>query len=95
MWMTSVAEMQSITGERSDGASMATAEAIARKLKLTSKPVCFVIAWVVIDVIGVDPWITEGSHLLPLVMYSHHVVSHSSGQLVQGGHRVDWICDSV
>ncbi|WP_423814896.1 DUF6957 family protein [Pseudomonas viridiflava] len=82
--MLAVAEMQSLTGERVFGASLASTEAIERKLELTTKPVCFVRAWVIIDVDGVDPSVTQGSHLLPLVMYSHYVVSHGTDQLARG-----------
>ena len=82
--MLAVAEMQSLTGERVSGASLASTEAIERKLELTTKPVCFVRAWVIIDVDGVDPSVTRGSHLLPLVMYSHYVVSHGTDQLARG-----------
>ena len=82
--MLAVAEMQSLTGERVSGASLASTGAIERKLELTTKPICFVRAWVVIDVDGVDPSVTRGSHLLPLVMYSHYVVSHGTDQLARG-----------
>lgn len=38
----------------------------------------------IIDVAGVDPVVTQGTHLKPTVMYVHHVRSHSSGQLFGG-----------
>ncbi|MEX6678536.1 hypothetical protein QWI18_21685 [Pseudomonas sp. W2Oct36] len=82
--MLAIAEMQSLTGEPTAGASLDSAQAIERKLELTTKPVCFVNAWVVIDVLGVDSSVTLGSHMLPLVMFSHYVVSHGTGHLSQG-----------
>lgn len=41
----------------------------------------------IIDVAGVDPVVTQGTHLMPVVLYAHHVFSQSSGQLSG--------CDSV
>lgn len=84
MALHAIVEMQSLTGVRTPGATMASFSAIEEKLALTTKPYCMVLAWVVIDVEGVDPAITHNTHLMPMVMYSHQVVSHSSGQLAQG-----------
>lgn len=82
--LLAIAEMQGLTGEPIAGASMASAPAIERKLKLTSKSICVVNAWVVIDVLGVDPSVTQGSHLMPMVMYSHYVVSDDTERLARG-----------
>ena len=76
-----VAEMKSLTGERIAGASMASVCAIERKLALTGKPHCIVLAWIVIDVLDAP---ATDINQLPIVMYSHHVVAHSSGRLCQG-----------
>lgn len=84
MELVRIAEMTSLTGEPTAGATISSAQAIEEKLSRTTKPHCIVLTWVVIDVQGADHLVPTGSHLLPTVMYSHHVVSHSSGQLAQG-----------
>lgn len=84
MSLSRIAEMLCLDGERVSGASMASEEAIEQKLILTSKPYCVVSAWILIDVAGVDPLVTQGTHLKPTVIYVHHVLSHSSGQLSGG-----------
>ncbi|RMO81223.1 hypothetical protein ALQ34_01952 [Pseudomonas syringae pv. maculicola] len=84
MSLSRIAEMLCLDGERVSGASMATKAAIEQKLRLTSKPYCVASAWILIDVAGVDPVITQGTHLKPTVLYVHHVLSHSSGQLSGG-----------
>ena len=84
MSLSRIAEMLCLDGERVSGASMASEEAIEQKLILTSKPYCVVSAWILIDVAGVDPVVTQGTHLMPTVLYVHHVLSHSSGQLCEG-----------
>jgi hypothetical protein len=76
--------MLCLDGQRVSGASMASEAAIEQKLRLTGKPYCAVSAWILIDVEGVDPVITQGTHLMPTVLYVHHVLSHSSGQLSVG-----------
>lgn len=79
-----IAEMLCLDGVRVSGASMASEAAIEQKLRLTSKPYCVVSAWILIDVEGVDPVVTQGTHLMPTVLYVHHVLSHSGGQLSEG-----------
>jgi hypothetical protein len=84
MSLPRIAKMLCLDGERVSGASMASYAAIEKKLRLTGKPYCVVSAWILIDVEGVDPVVTQGTHLMPAVMYVHHVLSHSSGQLSEG-----------
>lgn len=84
MSLPRIAEMLCLDGERVSGASMASGAAIEQKLRLTSKPYCVVSAWILIDVAGVDPIVTQGTHLMSVVLYAHHVLSHSSGQLSGG-----------
>lgn len=84
MELLRIAEMTSLEGVPTAGATLSSAQAIEEKLSRTTKPHCIVQAWVVIDVQGADHLVPTGIHLLPIVMYSHHVVSHSSGQLAQG-----------
>ncbi|MDY1046972.1 hypothetical protein SOM55_09180 [Pseudomonas coleopterorum] len=71
-------------GEPIAGVTMSSAPAVEEKLKRTSKPHCFVLAWIVIDVEEADILAPVGSHLLPMVMYGHHVVFDSTGRLKQG-----------
>lgn len=84
MELLPIIEMKSLTGERAAGATLSSVQAVKDKLSRTSKPHCLVLAWVLIDVEGADLEVPTGSHLLPLVLYSHQVVSHSSGRLTQG-----------
>ncbi|GGJ47579.1 DUF6957 family protein [Pseudomonas avellanae] len=84
MKLPRIADMLCLDGEPVSGASMASEVAIEKKLTLTAKPHCVVSAWILIDVVSLDPAITQGTHLMPTVMYAHHVLSHSSGQLSEG-----------
>lgn len=84
MSLPRIAEMLCLDGQRVSGASMASEAVIEQKLRLTDKPYCVVVAWILIDVEGVDPLIIQGTHLIPTVLYAHHVLSHSSGQLCEG-----------
>ncbi|WP_439870611.1 hypothetical protein ACTACT_19595 [Pseudomonas syringae] len=92
MSLPCIAEMLCLEGEWVSGASMASEAAIEQKLILTSKHYCVVSAWILIDVAGVDPIVTQGN---TPEAYRHVCTSRALTQqrsVVWKGFGDDWVC---
>jgi hypothetical protein len=84
MELLRIAEMTSLTGEPTAGATISSAQAIEEKLSRTTKPHCIVLAWVVIDVQGADHLVPTGSHLQPVGCMPIRMPYELDGRLVIG-----------
>lgn len=84
MRLLPIAEAIALEGEPLPGASPAEAEIIQNLVKDTGKGICAVTAWVIIDILDVDPAPIFASGKHPFVMFTHSVLLHSTGEYQQG-----------
>ncbi|AUG07906.1 hypothetical protein [Pseudomonas sp. S09G 359] len=74
-----IAEAIALDGEPLSGASEAEAELIKTRVAETGKAYCAAVAWVIIDVLDVDADQLAAIGRLPIVLFTHSVLLHSSG----------------
>lgn len=78
MHLLQVAEAMALDGEPLSGASEAEAEFIRSRVAETGKEYCAAVAWVIIDVLDVDADSLAAIGRLPIVLFSHSVLLHST-----------------
>lgn len=74
-----IAEAIALDGEPLSGASEAETELIQSRVAETGKAYCAAVAWVIIDVLDVDADPLAAIGRLPIVLFSHSVLLHSTG----------------
>lgn len=79
MHLLHIAEAIALDGEPLSGASEAEAELIQSRVAETGKAYCAAVAWVIIDVLDVDAEPLAAIGRLPIVLFSHSVLLHSTG----------------
>jgi hypothetical protein len=79
MHLLHIAEAIALDGEPLSGASEAEAELIKTRVAETGKAYCASVAWVIIDVLDVDADQLAAIGRLPIVLFTHSVLLHSSG----------------
>lgn len=82
-----IAEAIALDGEPLSGASEAEAELIQSRVAETGKAYCAAVAWVIIDVLDVDAEPLAALGRLPIVLFSHSVLLHSTGDF-QNNERI-------
>jgi hypothetical protein len=84
MRLLPIAEAIALEGEPLSGASPSEIEIIQNLVKETGKAICAVTAWVIIDVIDKNSAPILASGTQPIVMFTHSVLLHSTGEYQQG-----------
>lgn len=84
MHLLNIAEAIALDGEPLSGASEAEAELIQSRVAETGKAYCAAVAWVIIDVLDVDADPLAAIGRLPIVLFSHSVLLHSTGDYENG-----------
>lgn len=84
MHLLQIAEAMALDGEPLSGASEAEAELIQSRVAETGKAYCAAVAWVIIDVLDVDAEPLAALGRLPIVLFSHSVLLHSTGDYENG-----------
>jgi hypothetical protein len=79
MHLLHIAEAIALDGEPLSGASEAEAELIKTRVSETGKAYCAAVAWVIIDVLDVDAESLAATGRLPIVLFTHSVLLHSTG----------------
>ncbi|WP_050587106.1 DUF6957 family protein [Pseudomonas tremae] len=79
MHLLHIAEAMALDGEPLSGASEAEAELIQSRVAETGKAYCAAVAWVIIDVLDVDAEPLAAIGRLPMVLFTHSVLLHSTG----------------
>lgn len=79
MHLLHIAEAIALDGEPLSGASEAEAELIQSRVAETGKAYCAAVAWVIIDVLDVDAEPLAAIGRLPIVLFTHSVLLHSTG----------------
>ncbi|WP_057430046.1 DUF6957 family protein [Pseudomonas syringae group genomosp. 3] len=82
-----IAEAIALDGEPLSGASEAEAELIQSRVAETGKAYCAAVAWVIIDVLDVDAEPLAALGRLLIVLFSHSVLLHSTGDF-QNNERI-------
>ncbi|MEE4103559.1 hypothetical protein V2I78_05615 [Pseudomonas viridiflava] len=84
MHLLHLADAVALDGEPLSGASEAEAEFIRSRVAETGKTYCAAVAWVIIDVLDVDADPLAAIGRLPIVLFSHSVLLHSTGDYENG-----------
>ena len=84
MHLLNIAQAMALDGEPLSGASEAEAEFIKIRVVETGKAYCAAVAWVIIDVLDVDADPLAATGRLPIVLFSHSVLLHSTGYYENG-----------
>lgn len=84
MHLLRIAEAIALDGEPLSGASEAEAELIQSRVAATGKAYCAAVAWVIIDVLDVDADPLAAIGRLPIVLFTHSVLLHSTGDYENG-----------
>jgi hypothetical protein len=79
MHLLHIAEAVALDGDPLSGASEAEAEFIRSRVAETGKAYCAAVAWVIIDVLDVDAESLAATGRLPIVLFTHSVLLHSTG----------------
>lgn len=79
MHLLQIAEAMALDGEPLSGASEAETELIQSRVAKTGKAYCAAVAWVIIDVLDVDAEPLAAIGRLPIVLFTHSVLLHSTG----------------
>jgi hypothetical protein len=79
MHLLHIAEAVALDGDPLSGASEAEADFIRSRVAETGKAYCAAVAWVIIDVHDVDAESLAATGWLPIVLFTHSVLLHSTG----------------
>ena len=79
MHLLHIVEAVALDGEPLSGASEAEAEFIKTRVAETGKAYCAAVAWGIIDVLDVDAEPLAAIGRLPIALFTHSVLFHSTG----------------